>query len=281
MKRLAIDIGGTWLRYELVGDEEFCGKLSSRETGLKAFIGKAMEQHPDIDAIAVSYAGQVHEGSILSAPNIEVDEPDIADWAEATYGIRPMLENDLNCAALAESVYWEESHLIALYSGTGLGAGIVEKGEICHGFRSLAGEVGHIPFRQAPFACGCGKRNCVELYASGSGIAKWREHLKCSKTDLSMMKESENPECRSIYENYLEGLLHAAATLVTLCNPRTLVLGGGVIEHNPDVVEEAKKSIGEYALAASLEGLRIERSHIKDASLEGAKILLERSYVVD
>ena len=275
MKRLAIDVGGTWLRYELVGDEEFCGKLSSRERGLKAFLEDAMQKHSDIDKIAVSYAGQVHGGSILSAPNIEVDEPDLADWAEARYGIELILENDLNCAALAESVYWEEPHLAALYSGTGLGSGIVEQGEICHGYRSLAGEVGHIPFREAPFACGCGKRNCVELYASGSGMAKWAEHLHCPETDLAAMKESGRDSCRTIYEHYLEGLLHAAATLVTLCNPRTLVLGGGVVENNPWVVEEVKRRVGGYALAASLGGLRIERTRIENASLEGAKILLE------
>ncbi|WP_353662699.1 ROK family protein [Hydrogenimonas sp. SS33] len=291
MSRLAIDIGGTWLRYELVGPQEFCGKIPSRKRGLKAFIEEAMRTCPDIDTIAVSYAGQVHGGSILSAPNIEVDEPDIADWVEAAYGIPLMLENDLNCAALAESVYWESGHLVALYSGTGLGSGIIEKGEIFHGFRSLAAEVGHVPYRKAPFRCGCGKDNCLELYASGSGLQKWMRQTGCEgEPDLGAWvdygetrnenresgNENQQKVCHDIAIKYLEALSHAAATLVTLCNPEVLVLGGGVVAHNPWVADEVRTRMGGLALAASLEGLRIERSAIQDASLEGAKILLDR-----
>ena len=274
MSRLAIDIGGTWLRYELKGDEEVCGRVRSNETGLKAFIQAMLKKHPDIDKIAVSYAGQVFDGSILSAPNIEVDEPDIADWAEARYGIELILENDLSCAALAESVYWGESYVAALYAGTGLGAGIVQKGEICRGFRGIAGEIGHVPFKPAPFRCGCGKNNCLELYASGGGLAKWREYLGCDIEDLGQMAQGDDP-CRQIAAQFTEALLHAAATLLTLCNPKILVLGGGVVAANPWLIDMLKTRIADYALAASLEGARIEISHLSDASLEGAKILLE------
>jgi glucokinase len=275
MSRLAIDIGGTWLRYELVGEEEVCGKVPSKETPLAAFIESFVSQHPGIDAIAVSYAGQVHEGTILSAPNIEVDEPDLQSWAEAVLGLPLRLENDLNCAALAESVYWGERDLAALYSGTGLGAGIVEKGEICHGFRSLAGEIGHVPFREAPFACGCGKRNCLELYASGSGLAKWAERLGCPDTTLEGLRLSPKAACRQVAADFETALLHAAATLVTLCNPKVLVLGGGVVAHNPGLADMVEKRLGQYALKASLEGLKVARSRIENASLEGAKLLLD------
>ena len=274
MSRLAIDIGGTWLRYELIDDKEVCGRVSSQETGLKAFIEEMLSKHPDIDKIAVSYAGQVHEGSILAAPNIRVDEPDIADWAEAKYGIELILENDLNCAALAESVYWGEAYTVALYAGTGLGAGIVEKGEICRGYRGIAGEIGHVPFKKAPFRCGCGKDNCLELYASGSGLAKWREYLKCDIKDLKQMANGSET-CRQIADQFEEALLYAAATLITLCNPKILVLGGGVVTANPWLKDHVKIRIPLYALAAALEGIRIELSRLTDASLEGAKILLE------
>ncbi|WP_456450546.1 ROK family protein [Hydrogenimonas sp.] len=275
MSRLAIDIGGTWLRYELVGEEEVCGKVSSRDTGLAVFIEKMIQERPGIDAVAVSYAGQVHEGTILSAPNIAVDEADLASWAEARFGIPLRLENDLNCAALAEAVYWQTDSLVALYSGTGLGAGLVEKGEICHGFRSLAGEIGHVPFKEAPFPCGCGKRNCLELYASGSGLEKWRDHLGCGVSDLEGLARSGDPNCRGIAEAYEEALLHAAATLVTVCNPAVLVLGGGVVTHNPWLLKRLEKRLGDYALHAALEGFRLELSKIENASLEGAKLLLD------
>lgn len=276
MSRLAVDAGGTWLRYELVGEEKVRGKIPSRERDLNDFIESMIEKHPDIDAIAVSFAGQVHEGIILSAPNIEVKEPEIETFAETHLGIPLRIENDLNCAALAESVYWNEKELAALYSGTGLGGGIITGGEILHGWRSLAGEIGHLPYRKAPFHCGCGKNDCLELYASGSGIKKWMDRFGCvGKPDLQRFSLSENENCRSIAETYTEALLYAAATMVTLLNPKILVLGGGVVTRNPDLTETVRRRIGDYALAASCEGLRVEMTHIENASLEGAKLLLD------
>ncbi|WP_201353310.1 ROK family protein [Hydrogenimonas urashimensis] len=277
MSRLAIDIGGTHLRYELVGEgRETCGILPSKKTEISLFIESMLKSHPGIDAVAVSFAGQVHDGVILSAPNIEVRRPDLRDYFETAYGIPLRIENDLNCAALAESVYWKEGHLVALYSGTGLGSGIVERGEICHGFRSLAGEIGHVPYRKAPFACGCGKDNCLELYASGAGIGKWMRHFGCDGSpDLKRFYHAKDDSCRQVAIHYIEALLHASATLVTLLNPKILVLGGGVVSHNPFLLPIVRKKITEFALLTSCDGLNIEMTRIENASLEGAKLLLD------
>ena len=273
--KLAVDIGGTWLRYETVGEEELCGKVPSSANELVDFIETMLARHPSIDTVAVSFAGQVHDGTILSAPNLKVKDREIRDYFEAKYGIRLLIENDLNCAALAESVYWETRYLCALYSGTGLGAGMIEEGTLVHGRRSLAGEIGHTPFRKAPFRCGCGKENCLELYASGSGLQKWSTYRECGASpDLEKLRDSDIPRCREIAESYLEAFLHASATLLTLCNPEYLILGGGVIRHNPWLLDSLRQNIDRYALAASLEGVKIELSQIEEASLEGAKILL-------
>ena len=275
--RLAIDIGGTWLRWESVGEEEFCGKIPSAQTDLVDFIEETLRKHPDLDAVAVSFAGQVHDGTVLSAPNLSVREPELRDYFEVKHGVQVILENDLNCAALAEALYWDSEFLCALYSGSGLGAGIVERGELLHGYRSLAGEIGHLPYRDAPFRCGCGKTNCLELYASGSGMKKWMTHYGCpGEPDLARWKDLEDERCRQITERFTDALLHAAADMLTLCNPEILILGGGVVAHNPWLLDAIRSGIGNYALAASLEGLRIEKSQLEDASLEGAKLLLDR-----
>jgi len=276
VSRLAIDAGGTWLRYEVVGQKSLCGRVSSKEVDLWQFISSMLEKEPDIDAVAVSFAGQVHEGEIISAPNIKVKERELQTLAETLYGIPLKIENDLNCAALAESVYWNEKELVAIYSGTGLGAGIVSRGEILHGWRSLAGEIGHIPYKEAPFTCGCGKRNCIELYASGSGLKKWLEELGCGKKPvLEELRASPKSECREIAKMYEEALLHAVATAVTLLNPKAVVLGGGVVEHNPYLLEVVSENIANFALKPSCEGLEVRMSEIEDASLEGAKLLLD------
>ncbi len=276
MSRLAIDAGGTWIRYEIIGEEEACGRVLSKETELCAFVTSLLKKYPDIDAVAVSFAGQVNEGVILSAPNIDIDEPEIENFIENVFGIPLKIENDLNCAALAESVYWNERELAAIYSGTGLGCGIVSNGEIVRGWRGMAGEIGHIPYKKTPLRCGCGKDNCIELYASGSGIKKWMRYYGCEgDPDLGLLLDSQRAECFEIATNYVEALVWASATIVTLINPRTLVLGGGVVKHNPIVVKEVEKRVGDYALQASCNGLEVVMSRLQNASLEGAKLLLD------
>jgi predicted NBD/HSP70 family sugar kinase len=254
---LAVDLGGTWLRWEIPGIDR--GRVASAEVDPAEYLRQLIERY-GVRKAAISFAGQVHENQILSAPNIA------EGFDPAALGIPYIVENDLKCAALAEGRYWRSESLVALYSGTGLGSAALEKGEPIRGVRNLAGEIGHIPYRKAPFRCGCGKDNCLELYASGSGIAKWAKHLQIEAS-------LDHPEIHALYT---EALLHAAATLLTLFNPAMLILGGGVITHRPALVEYLKERLPYYAPAFALEGCRIELTRLENASLKGAKILLER-----
>jgi len=250
--KMAVDIGGTYLRYFL--DRTY--KVKLEDIDVQSFLQDLIQKHR-IEAIAISFAGQVCCGRILSAPNVK------APFQPQKLGIPYIVENDLNCAALAEARYFGAAFLVALYSGTGLGSGIIEDGKLCRGSENLAGEIGHIPYKKAPFRCGCGKDNCIELYTSGSGLKKWGRYKGCAAS----LEES------CVKEEYLRAITHAAATMLTLCNPKLLVLGGGVIKSNPFVVEYVKEHIRNYAPPFSL--LPIEFSRLQEPSLEGAKILLE------
>ena len=256
--RLAVDLGGTWLRWELIPGGQ-TGRVATAGVDPQAYLRELIDRYA-VKAVAISFAGQVHDGRILSAPNIS------AGFDPAKLGIPYRIENDLKCAVLAEGCDWGSDSLTALYSGTGLGSATLERGEPIRGQRNLAGEIGHVPYRRAPFRCGCGKDNCLELYASGSGIAKWARHL-------GLAPSLDEPAIR---ERYDEALCFAAATLLTLLNPEMLILGGGVITHRPDLVELVKTELPNYAPPFALEGVCIERSRLENASLEGAKILLER-----
>ncbi len=256
--RLAVDLGGTWLRWELIPGGQ-TGRVATAGVDPQAYLRELIDRYA-VKAVAISFAGQVYDNRILSAPNIS------AGFDPAKLGIPYRIENDLKCAVLAEGRDWGSGSLTALYSGTGLGSATLERGEPIRGRRNLAGEIGHVPFRRAPFRCGCGKDNCLELYASGNGIAKWARRLGLAPSLDEL----------AIRKRYEEALLYAAATLLTLFNPEFLILGGGVITHHPDLVELVKTELPTYAPPFALEGVRIERSRLENASLEGAKILLER-----
>jgi glucokinase len=272
---LAIDAGGTNLRAEIWHNGECIEKrdAKSRDTGLYSWTETILEEFKNIKSVGISFAGQVKDGKIISAPNILIDEHNIKKRVESKYGIPLKIDNDLNCAVLAESKEFKTQNIAALYFGTGLGLGVMDRGRVVRGFGNVATEIGHIPYKKAPFLCGCGRDNCLELFASGSGIAKWIEHKKIScGASLQELKYARETE---ITEMFYEALLVAAGTTLTMFNPQVLVLGGGIIEANGDLEEFILKNIKDYTLPNALEGVTICKSRISNAPLRGALLLKE------
>lgn len=275
LKKLYIDVGGTYIRSELVGEgSSIAATVSSVEVGLMSYIDAMLHTHSDVDFIGISYAGQVENGSILSAPNIHIDCYEIARTVRSRYGIALAIDNDLNCAVRAEAEYWNTRNIAALSVGTGIGAAVIDRGKLVRGSRNMAFEIGHIPYQDSPLLCGCGRSNCIELYASGSGLSKWMEHEGIDGViDLERFKRGTSPVEQRIAERFEEALLFAAGVLVTLANPEVLVLGGGIIRHNPYLLAYLRENLNRYAPPFAGERLRIERSVLENPSLDGAKRL--------
>ncbi len=274
MNRAYLDIGGTFIRSEVVlSDGSFFKEVFSSKEDFVAYL-EALIKRYNIKEIAISFAGQVKEGVILSSPNVKVEENfDIRGYFQKKFKVELKIDNDINCALLAHSKESKINNLALLYVGTGLGAAFMSDGKIVRGEDNLSFELGHMPFKKAPFLCGCGKDNCVELFSGGAGMQKWL-HLKgLSSMSLDELQKGQNQQAKEIYDNFLEGLLVATATLVTLCNPACLILGGGVIKSNKYLLDIIKKEIARYALPKSCEHLSISLDELEDASLKGAKLL--------
>lgn len=275
MSKLVIDIGGTWLRSELIaeGRVPVQEKIPSHSVLLETYVESMLQTHPDIAEVAISFAGQVDNGTIVSAPNIVVKEYNIKKHIESKYPVTVKIDNDLICALRAERTLTKTPFLALLYIGTGLGSAVLDKGCVVRGVHNLSWEIGHIPFRQAPFQCGCGKHNCLELFCSGSGLEKWYDYYGLPPMTLEVLRHTKTAEAMQIYANFKEAILYATATLITLANPEDVVLGGGIVQANPWLESEVQKEIGDYALASNLTQVTIRKSTLKNASLEGAKLL--------
>lgn len=275
VKKLFIDIGGTHLRSEVCsGSDVVSESVRSQDIGLLSYIDRVMHQYPDIDFIGISYAGQVNKGVLVASPNINIDEYDIVSAVNSRYGIPLKIDNDLNCAIRAEAAYWKADNIAALFVGTGIGAAVIDQGKLVSGSRNMAFEIGHVPYRETPLLCGCGRSNCLELYASGSGISKWLTlYGRDLHPNLEQLKNSLVTDDRSVAAEFERAVLHAAGILVTLANPDILVLGGGIVEQNPYLVSLVRENLKEYALKPSLKTLQIEKSVLENAPLSGAKLL--------
>lgn len=275
---LGVDAGGTYLRYEIRKNHKTINSSSVKSSaiGLSEYIENILKREKAIKNICISYAGQVKDGVILASPNIKVDKQNIQEYFHENFGINLFIQNDLNCAALAEAKENKSDNICALYVGTGLGLGVVSSGNLIEGISAMATELGHIPYKDSPFSCGCGKSNCIELFASGSGLDKWKNfyHIDNSFT-LQDFKNSKKEDERKIYDKFLEALLYSVGTAITLFNPEILVLGGGIMQSNNELCEIIISNIHEYAMPISLNKIKIKNSTIQNASLEGAFLLKE------
>ncbi len=267
------DIGGTNIRYILCDSggnkEQFL--LKSEGCDIVVLL-KDLIKKKSLKRVGISFAGQVEEGVIKSSPNIDIESINLKKEIEDSSECLLEIDNDLNCAALAEAEFFGCDNILVIYSGTGLGGACISGGKLLRGSQNQALEIGHLPFRDTEYRCGCGRKNCVELFASGSGMRK-RVGVE-SKIDLLLFKESR--ELNRIYSDYVEALSFAIGSAISLLNPSLVVLGGGVFMPNRDILcQKVRERVVEYAFPSSYKKEMIVSSEIDDAGIRGAMMLFK------
>jgi len=117
-----------------------------------------------------------HRGTIEHAPNLlwKGIVP-LGDLVKKELNVKVAVTNDANAAAMGEMVFGGAKGMkdfIILTLGTGLGSGIVVDGKLVYGHTGFAGEVGHLCVVPGGRECGCGRKGCLETYASATGLVK-------------------------------------------------------------------------------------------------------------
>jgi glucokinase len=264
---LGVDIGGTKVAVGLVdsrGQIHHAGRAAmsargSADEGFRAVL-QAMDgvmphaRAARVRAIGVCAPGWVESdrGILLSAANLPCWENfPLARKLEKHYSLPARLTNDASAAALAEAKWgagtkYESIFYVSL--GTGIGTAIVREGEIYHGRAGGSCEGGHMSINFNGPLCGCGKRGCVEMYASGSAISRRaRSLLRQSRNNRSQIlkmaggnisnvsAETVNKTARSGDQLATE-ILQAAAdhlaiwlgNVIDLLEPEVIIVGGGI-----------------------------------------------------
>ena len=154
---------------------------------------------------------------------------------------RPIrLENDANCFALSEAVDGAAAGAHAVFGvilGTGVGGGLVIGGRVLTGANAIAGEWGHNPLPwPAPAelpgpACWCGRRGCIETWASGPALTRTHMENTGRAPDAAEIAEraaAGNAEAGESMARYEERLARALAHTINIFDPDIIVLGGGL-----------------------------------------------------
>ena len=305
MAFIGIDLGGTQLRVAVADDRGRLKTVVRRPTEaargrqhvidrIVAAVGEALEEDGTtarrVRALGIGLPGPVDPaaGLVISPANLPGfrNVPLNRILTRAT-GIPSFLHHDAHLAALGEhrrGAARGASEVVYVTVSTGIGAGLLLRGELYAGAHGIAGEVGHIVVQRDGPLCTCGNRGCVEAIASGTGIARAARE-SAPGTPKSALHGLESPGAREVAraaragDELANAILETAGTylgiamgtLVNLFNPQLIVLGGSVLKAGAPLLRPMRRSMIASSWKASRRGLRIVRPALgDDAGLIGA-----------
>ena len=194
----------------------------------------------------------------------------LAAIVEAALDRATFVDNDATAGALAEYLFGAGRargvrHLVYLTISTGIGGGLVLDGRVYRGAAGNAGELGHLTIDRLGRPCACGRRGCLEAYASGTNIAararealangepsSLRELPVITARDVSRAALADDAVAARVWDETMAILGSAMATILDVFNPDLIVLGGGVTRAGDQLL----RPVREAGLAAALNPAR-------------------------
>lgn len=246
---LSFDIGGTAIKYGLIHED---GKLKEKfSMATEAHLGGAsilkriiqtiheLRLKYELSGIAISSAGVIEpiKGIILATTDTMKDYAGLhlKDEIEKQTGLYTTVENDVNCAALAETVYGNPplQNFLAMTIGTGIGGAIVMNGTIMHGNSWSAGEWGRMLIHGTPYEK-LASLSSLLLYAKNQGLDVIHTHEIFEKYDQN------DPQAIKIIHMFYDYLTDGIVNLIYTFNPSHLVIGGGISNRGERFIQELK-----------------------------------------
>lgn len=222
-----------------------------------------------VEGIGIGVPGPVIQDSVVTGcVNIGWDRVDVAKELGAKTGLKVRVGNDANVAALGEM--WQGGgkgykNVVMITLGTGVGGGIIVDGHIVTGSNGAGGEIGHTFVEEdEEEICGCGKRGCLEQYASATGIVRLARRALAAGGRESSLRGMENLTAKDVVDAAKAGdeiglevmdkmgkvLGTALANVAGIIDPEVFVIGGGVSKGGSIVTESIRKYYVERAFNA-------------------------------
>ena len=245
MEVLAVDVGGTKIRSgiinesgEILYDETVKTTYPLYET-IEQVVLKIIKKYPAVQAIGIGTTGFVNakEGKIVYSPLPGWKGTEVKKKLEEKTNLRVEVENDANCAALAEAKLGAAKgydRILCLTIGTGLGGGIIIDGNILNSPMGGAGEIGHMILYPNGHVCLCGRKGCFEQYVSGTALKRKIGEAGLTISPKELFKMGEDETASQIIESFLDDLAVIISSLQAAFDMDIVVIGGGVSESLTD-----------------------------------------------
>ncbi|MFJ5720892.1 ROK family protein [Streptomyces sp. NPDC093149] len=216
-----------------------------------------------------------------------VDPPIMPGWHQypipeffaARFGVRALVDNDVNVMALAEQrrAFPDCRYLLYIKVGTGIGCGIVAGGELHRGAQGCAGDIGHIRVADLDDPCRCGNSGCLEAVAGGASLAAKLVGLGLDATsgsDVVRLVRSGNRDAVRMVREAGRAVGEVLAGLVNFFNPDTVVMGGALAAVHDQLLAGVREAVYRRSHPLATQLLRIEPSRTgENAAAVGAGIL--------
>jgi glucokinase len=268
---------------------------------IESVIREVIETEGEPGAIGVGLPSQIDfaSGTVVASVNIPLEGVPLGEKLEERLGIPISVDNDANCAALAEAHFIEggpAQHLVMYTLGTGVGGGVIIDGAIFRGATGLGAELGHVVIDWDGPECpgACPNHGCLEALCSGLALerdatefaedhpeSRLGELLKKSdkgkvrgRDVVAAARDHEDEDALRLLERVGTFLGVGLSGAINTFEPEYIVIGGGLSQGADFFLDRAREEAKSRALPALADRVRIELAQGgPDAGLIGAGLL--------
>jgi fructokinase len=252
MLRFGIDLGGT--KTEIIaldadGRERLrrrvatpTGSYADMLAAIVSLVRDAETELGETGAVGIASPGALSRvtGRIKNANSTCLNGQPLVEDLQRELGREIRLENDANCFALSEATDGAAAGAAIVFGvilGTGVGGGVVVRGETLMGANAIGGEWGHNPLpmprddERPGHRCYCGRDGCIETWLSGPGMAKHFLETDGRALDAATIARAAaegNASAEAAMSAYEHRLAKSLASVINLLDPDVIVLGGGL-----------------------------------------------------
>ena len=303
-----IDVGGTAVKMglfrvdgELLEKWEIPSRTENEGKAILPDIAEAVQkkleergiEKDSVTGIGIGVPGPINaEGIVPHTANLGWGYKEVTRELTELTGLVSNGGNDANVAALGEM--WKGAAAghksgVMVTLGTGVGGGIIVDGKCLVGAHGAGGEIGHLCVNyQETETCGCGKKGCLEQYASATGITRLANMRLAKDEKPSTLRNVAEMSAKEVFDAVKAGdevaieiatefgkyLGHALANLAAACDPAVIVIGGGVSKAGEVLLDYIKGPFKEMAFFADKDTEFALAELANDAGICGAAKLV-------
>jgi glucokinase len=230
-------------------------------------------------AVGVGFPGQTDFASGRAHASVMLDgwsEVPLAERVVEVLGMPCVVDNDVNMAAVAELARRADPaphSMLFVAVGTGIGGAITIGDRVWRGFTGVAGEIGNVTIDRHGAECWCGRRGCLNTFASGAAI----ERRLDPGVPLAEQVRIGHPRLAEALDEAAVALGTGIADALNLLNPELVVLGGRVPQMGAGFLETVARTARAQAFPEA-GGCRFEPARAGyEAGAIGAALLALRS----